>query len=317
VIGAGSHFQDRLLPALLAHGGVSVTSVCASRGPSARAAASKADGATATTSAEEVLRDPEVDAVIIATRHGSHAALALSALGAGKRVFLEKPLCTTEEELEELERVLLGSDDAFLMLGFNRRFSPHVQTVRTHLAERTSPLVMSYRVNAGIVAADHWIQDRQEGGGRVIGECCHFLDAMAALAGAPPVRTTALSVGHHPSGVVSDRCVISSQLSDGSVASLVYAAGDAASLGKERLEILGGDAAFVIDDFRETTKYGPGGRTRLQRGFAKGFEQEMAAFARACLEGGPSPTDPETVIAVTRATFDAMAAIRGEGGVST
>jgi predicted dehydrogenase/threonine dehydrogenase-like Zn-dependent dehydrogenase len=311
IIGPGSHFQDRLLPHLQKQAGLAITAVCSSRGPAARGVADKVGAPIASTRAADLTAADDVDVVVIATRHGTHAELALAAMRAGKKVFLEKPMCTTESELDEMRDFLSRTPESLLMLGFNRRFSPHIAAILDDLGPRTEPLVMTYRVNAGVVPPDHWIQDLDEGGGRIVGEACHFIDTLAAVAQAEPVRTSASSVAHHPSGIVSDRSVMTFDFSDGSVGSLVYTASGGRALPKERLEIFASGRSYVVDDFRTTTRHDDDGSRRIARGFDKGFAREIEAFVEACRQGGTSPTPPATVLAVTRATFDAMRALRG------
>ena len=292
-IGAGNFARSVLLPRLVRMKGVALTTVCTATGHSARHAGQRFGFATASTDPAALLEDPGTHAVVVATRHDSHAALAAAALRAGKHVFVEKPLCIQAAEMEEVQSAL---DDAraagrrpCLMVGFNRRFSPHAQVLRAAFAERRTPLAVSYRVNAGGVPPDHWVHDPAVGGGRLVGEGCHFVDFCGALTGQDPIAVTAVALDQdRPGPVPPDSAAITIEYADGSLAAIQYFAGGHRNMPKERCEVFAGGRSAVIDDFRSTTFFGGGGdRVRgkqdgLRGKQDKGFDGELAAFLDAC-----------------------------------
>ena len=199
VLGAGNFAQNTLLPALKAISGVSFIGVCNATGPRSRSAAEKFGFSYCSNSERELLQDPKIKAVLIATRHHLHASQSLAALRAGKAVFCEKPLCLNECELAIrlcVSRATAPEENApLLMVGFNRRFAPMAMQMKKFLAEIHEPLAIHYRVNAGYIPADHWVNDPEQGGGRILGEVCHFVDFLCFLAGASSHRSAGADRG--------------------------------------------------------------------------------------------------------------------------
>ncbi len=309
-VGAGAFARSVLLPEIGRRRDVRLAGVCTATGRSAQQAAQQFGFAFATTDAVRVLDDADTDAVFVATRHDSHAALAAAALRAGKHVFVEKPLCIREEEMGEVEAALAearrAGRDPCLMVGFNRRFSPHGRALRAGFGERgRAPLVVSYRVNAGPVPDQSWVQDSAVGGGRIVGEACHFVDFCGAVVGSEPVAVWATAVSGDRAGAVSpDSVVMNVEYACGSLASIQYLAGGHRDLPKERCEVLGGGCAALVDDFRATRFFGggPGARGRQDKGFAA----ELEAFFETCAKGGPWPISWESLIATHRVCFAAV-----------
>jgi predicted dehydrogenase len=311
VVGAGDFARSVLLPQLAK--GAEIAAIAAAGGVSARGAAERFGAAVATTDVEEILDDESVDAVVIATRHDTHARYAEHALRAGKHVFVEKPLALDAEELERVADAARAGG-GILMVGFNRRFAPLAGRLRAELGGR-GPLVMSIRVNAGRLPAGHWVHDPAVGGGRVVGEVCHFVDLAAFLAGAPPTGAAAAAVGGG-SEPREDNLVATLALGDGSVASIAYAALGDPGLAKERVEVLGEAGAGVLDDFR-TLEVHRGGRVERARGRRdKGHAAEIEAFLQACRDGR-QPWPIEEMLAVTTATFEMRDALRVSKPTST
>jgi predicted dehydrogenase len=313
LIGAGNHVKDMLLPPLRRVQGVEIRGVCTGTGANARQLADKLGASFCTADYRDVLADPEIDAVLIGTRHGGHGAQVVGALEAGKHVFVEKPLCLTEEELARIEEIYPARARAGqrLMVGFNRRFSPHAGKARDFLRDRRNPLVMTYRVNAGPIPATHWIQDPEAGGGRILGEACHFVDFMTSLTGALPVHVQARSIGHHASGLTDDQCVIMLGFADGSVGTILYAADGDAALEKEYFEAFGDGRSITLRDYQLTECYVQRRRERFRtRTRDKGFAAEMAAFAGDILEARPPSMPFEQIAAVTRACLLAVKSLR-------
>lgn len=250
VIGYGGYFRSVLLPVLRTRADVSLASVCARSGLAVRGAVEKDGFARGTTDYREVLADPEVDAVFVTTRHDQHHALASAAVEAGKAVFVEKPMTLTSAQGRDLvERV--ARRGALLTVGFNRRFSPHVLRLREALAPIAAPKSMLYRVNAGPLPPDHWLLDPSEGGGRLVGEGVHFFDLLRHLAGSG-IRSVAAAPGASP----RDEAAVTLTFEDGSLGTLVYAAGGDPAAGKERLEVFAGGATFILEDFRSLVAFG-------------------------------------------------------------
>jgi polar amino acid transport system substrate-binding protein len=309
-VGAGGYAQKFLLPGFKA-AGAEFVSVATAAGVTARDVGAKYVFARLVSDADEVIGDEDVNLVVVATRHGSHAALARRALAAGRHVFVEKPLALSDAELDSVVEAARGSR-AQLMVGFNRRFSPHARAARQFFAGRRAPLSILYRVNAGRVPRGHWIQDPREGGGRIVGEVCHFVDLMQFLTGSLVTRVFAERVAARDAELVEDDSVfITLRFADGSNGSIAYLAEGDRALPKERVEVYGEGKTFVIDDFRAATAYA-GGRakgTRL-RGQDKGQQEEVRAACRVVLEGATAPISLEDLEATTRATFRILDSLR-------
>jgi predicted dehydrogenase len=310
VIGAGNFATSVLVPALARARGARLAAVASARGISARHLAERHGFTRASTSGDELLRDPHLDAVVITTRHDRHADEVCAALAAGKHVFVEKPLAI---EIESLQRVAAAARacNRVLLVGFNRRFAPLAQQLAEAFADRTGPLVMHYRVNAGPVPADSWIHDPLVGGGRILGEVCHFVDFVSFLCGSHPVRVTADSV----SGAVEptrndDQVTLTLRMADGSLATITYASGGDPAYPKERIEVMGSGRLGVLNDFR-SLEISHGGRRKTTRGLTqdKGHDAEMQAFIEAC-RGGRAPIPLDSLLATTLATFGALESLR-------
>jgi predicted dehydrogenase len=314
VLGAGNFARMVLLPALRDCGRVRLATLCTAGGVSAAHVGTKLGFEQATTDEEAVFADPSLAAIISITRHDQHARHVVRAIRAGKHAFVEKPLCLTIEELEEIEsaRQEVGDDAPLVMVGFNRRFSPAARHIRQVFAEVTSPLTIAVRFNAGPIPADHWTQDEIAGGGRIIGEACHGIDLATYLAGSPPVRVYAESVGGTTAApITDDQCFITLRHANGSVSSIAYLAGGDKSFPKERVEVFGGGRAGVIDDFRTVTTSIRGRmKTRKLRAQDKGHRAEIEAFADAVAAAGACPIPWDELRGVTLASLLAVRSLR-------
>ena len=289
LIGAGNFAKSVLLPHLTELNGVKLTGVCTSTGKSVQETAERFKFGLATTDPAELLEKDDTHAVFIATHHASHASLTGAALRAGKHVFVEKPLCIREAELDEIEQALQSARNAghepCLMVGFNRRFSPHAHALQAAFKDRSTPMVVNYRINAGAIPVESWLHDPNEGGGRIIGEGCHFVDFCTALIGSEPVAVMANSISSDRRDIVAeDSVVITIQYVDGSLATIQYLAEGHKDLPKERCEVFADGKSAVMDDFRTTTFYGGGKKIRGWQ--AKGFAEELRAFLDVCRHGG-------------------------------
>ena len=310
VVGAGGFGQSVLLPALEASGEIENIAIASAGGSSAQRIGKAQGFRTATSDATQVIEDPAVHAVIVLTRHDLHAGLVSQALRAGKHVFCEKPLALREEELLEIEAAHAASS-AGVMVGFNRRFAPLVKELAAHFAGRSHPLMMQYRVNAGFIPYDHWVHDPVEGGGRILGEACHFVDLLQHLAGAPPVRVSAEAIAGDTRFRSEDNVAVSLRFGDGSVGTLLYCATGDPAISKERLEVYGEQRAAVLDDFR-SLELAAGGRSKTSKSANqdKGFEAEMKGFVQAARSGAEMPIPFAELAASTRATFAILESLR-------
>lgn len=315
VLGAGAFATSTLLPILKKINGIHLVGVCAANGNKARHLAEKFSFGYCTTDEMKIVHDPAVNAVVIATRHHLHAGQVCAALNAGKHVLCEKPLCLNEDELAEIVRAYLAAADPkpLLMAGFNRRFAPMATRLKAFLGEIREPLAMHFRVNAGFIPADHWVNDPEQGGGRLRGEVCHFVDFLAFLAGAPPVEVQTRALEN--SGQYSDdNLMLSLRFANGSQGTISYFANGDRSYSKERVEIFGGGAVAVLEDFRRLELVRHGKKQIFRSRFAqdKGHRAECAEFAAAIRNGAASPIPFEDLVTSTLATLRALDS-RGSG----
>jgi predicted dehydrogenase len=306
-VGAGAFARGVLLPRFQTASGVALRRVVTAHGLTAQDARARFGFQEIGTDPEEVFADAAVSLVCIATRHDTHATLAARALRAGKHVFVEKPLALNETQLREVEAAL-GASSGLLMVGFNRRFAPMAQATRAAFAGRGARTIVC-RVNAGALPPSHWNLDPEIGGGRIIGEGCHFLDLVSYLAeDAPLLAVDARGIG--PRRERLEDAAIQLAFGDGSVGQIVYVAGGGSSLGKERVEVHGGGLSTVIDDWSTGTMHRGQKKVRLGAP-GKGHAEEIDALLDAVRAGGPSPIAPETLLTVARATFRVHATIAG------
>jgi predicted dehydrogenase/threonine dehydrogenase-like Zn-dependent dehydrogenase len=314
-IGAGNFASRMLIPAL-ARAGAVLDTIASPGGVSAAVVGEQAGFRRATSDAATLLADETIDTIVIATRHDSHATWAERALRAGKHVFVEKPLALTAEELERVRAAVTGSGRV-LCVGFNRRYAPLARRVRSALAARTGPLVAHLLVNAGRIPRDHWTQDRAVGGGRIVGEACHFIDLARFFAGSPIVELSAraaLSRGQP----VDDVSALTLGFADGSIATIHYLANGHRGFPKERVELFFDGKVIRIDNFRSLEAWGvPGIATRLPRSQDKGHAALAAAFLAAVRSAGEPPIALEELLEVSEWSIRAGALAAAGGGHAT
>ena len=310
VIGAGGYVPAMLLPHFKTEG-VEFRSIATASGISAHDVGKRFSFTYAVSSADEVLDDASVNLVVIGTRHDTHAELARKALERDKHVFVEKPLALSDDELDSVLKAAQNSNGK-LMVGFNRRFSPLAQRAKDFFADRDTPLSILYRVNAGRVPKEHWIQNAEEGGGRIIGEVCHFIDFMQFLTGAPPVFVFAESVSAKSSKTVdADSVFITLRFADGSTGAVAYLSEGDKTLAKERVEIFGAGRVFVLDDFRRATLHRDGREEQVAlKAQDKGQQSQVRAVCASVLRGGEAPIALEELAATSRATFRVLDSLR-------
>ena len=301
-IGAGGFSRAKLLPALRKIPNLRREGVADAAGISAQRAAENFGFRYSATDPKEVLSDPNIHAVFIGTRHHLHAPLVIAALEQGKHVFVEKPLCVNEAELNQVADAYARSE-RILSVGFNRGFSPFARECKGFFEGRREPLSMLYRVNAEKLPPTSWIYDPEQGHGRIIGEVCHFVDLVAFLASSPPTEVQAWPVGAANTGA-EDNVHIQVLLADGSRAEILYLSSGDASVPKERLEVHGEGRTVVIDDFRRAWFYS-GNHCRSRSLFRqdKGHQEELRAFIEAVRSGGEPSIAFERLYATTLATF--------------
>ena len=269
-------------------------------------------------SPSELLDNPNLDAVFILTRHNSHAAYVKSALERGKCVFVEKPLAINREQLEMVRtayaKALAENRSPFLMVGFNRRFSPLTEKLKNFFAGRTEPMLVHIRCNAGFIPRSSWVQD-PENGGRIVGELCHFVDWARAVVGCPMQTLTAAALPD--AGRYSrDNVTVTISFEDGSVANLVYVANGDRAVAKEYFEVFCGSSVARIDDFKTLYLSRNGKTETLKGGRDKGHRREMELTVEAMRQGKEAPIPFAELIEVTEATFAVEEAIRTQRTVS-
>jgi len=289
LIGAGIFATGTLLPALKASGNATLAAVCTATGAHASHAAKKFGFRYCTTDESQIIHDPAINTVVIATRHHLHAKQVLAALREGKHVFCEKPLCLTEPDLRTIVRSYLGIDSArrpALMVGYNRRFAPMTEQIKSFLAPISEPLALHYRVNAGFLPPDHWVNDREQGGGRILGEVCHFVDLLMFLAASPIVEVEARALASSQR-YSEDNLIVSLRFANGSQGTISYLANGDRAFSKERLEVFGGSAVAVLDDFRQLELVQDGKKQTVRSRWRqdKGHRCEWSAFANSVRQG--------------------------------
>jgi predicted dehydrogenase len=304
VIGAGQFAKGVLLPAFRAAGKASFRAFCTSSGLTSRNVAERYKAEYCTGEPSEVLQDPDVDALILATRHDQHAELTSEALKQGKAVFVEKPLTIDEPSLAAMVDTLRALDNPRLMVGYNRRFSPLAVRCKEFFAGRQEPLFVSYRVNAGQLPAESWHNDPVQGGGRIIGEVCHFVDMIQYLTGAAPARVHAEWVGATGGANPDPGVTVTLRMEDGSVGTIHYMTNGDPSVSKEYMEAFAGQRTAILDNYRSLAMH-RGNKRKVKRlmNQAKGHAEEAKAFVEAMIEGKPMPIGLESQIATTQVTF--------------
>jgi polar amino acid transport system substrate-binding protein len=310
-IGAGSYAQSHLLPNFPKNGRIILKGVMTATGTGARSVGERCGFEFCTGNDQDILENEEINTVFIATRHDSHASLVLRALQAGKNVFVEKPLCLREEELEDIRREYSRLVDAgkqvTLMVGYNRRFSPLAGRIRETLPDGLK--AMLYRINAGAIPADSWIQDPEVGGGRIIGEICHFVDLLTFLSGALPKSVYAAALPD-PEGL-QDTLNINLTFGNGSIGTICYFANGDKSLPKEYLEVYAHGVVAVLNDFRSLAVHGRG-RHQAKKLWSqdKGQKKEVVTFIDSILKGRGGPIPFEEIYSASLVTFRIIDSLR-------
>ncbi|TXE18858.1 zinc-binding dehydrogenase [Psychroserpens burtonensis] len=307
-IGAGSYAQGNLLPNIPDTDEVGRVGVLTNTGTTSKRVAEKFNFQFCATEEADVL-DDKTNTVFVATRHDSHGPYVLKSLEANKNVFVEKPLCLLESELEAIIEAQSKANKA-VMVGFNRRFSPLTEKLKKAIGEH--PMTMLYRINAGVIPGDNWIQDLEIGGGRVLGEVCHFIDYLTYLNGSLPtkVSATALPDAHQ----LNDTLNILIQFENGSSGVVAYYANGSKSMTKEYVEVFSAGLSATLNDFKELKIYGKG-KPKKEKLFNqnKGQKEMVVAFVNGLLSDGKAPISFEEVVAVTKTSFKVLESIKRGG----
>lgn len=309
VMGAGNYAKAVFLPNVKKVGGVDRQTIVSSTGVSASHAAKKFAFQFASSSESDILDNPDINLVAILTRHNQHASQVITALQNGKHVFCEKPLAINLDELHQVAEVVMTSTFR-LMVGFNRRFAPMSQQLHQFLQPRTEPLYAHYRVNAGYLPLNHWLHDRAQGGGRIIGEGCHFVDFLTFLVGASPVSISAQSLPDQGK-YQQDNVEIQLRFPDGSLGIVTYLANGDKTVSKERVEVFCAGKVAVLDDFRNLTLTRDGKSRKIHSPWSqdKGHFNAWQFFLQSIKTNASSPIPFQDIWGVTAATFAAVEAL--------
>ncbi|MEY8240834.1 MAG: bi-domain-containing oxidoreductase, partial [Cycloclasticus sp.] len=311
-IGGGNYASRVLIPAFKS-AGAKLDTLLTSGGVSAVHHGKKNEFANASTDLAQLLTNQELNTVVIATQHNLHAKQVINALNAGKNVFVEKPLALTNTELDEIELAYNAQDGKCrLMVGYNRRFAPHVIKMKSLLASISEPKSFVMTMNAGAIPADHWTQDPSVGGGRIIGEACHYIDLMRFLAGSEIAGYTATSMGAAPGvEITEDKASITLTFKDGSFGTIHYLANGGKAFAKERIEIFTNDAVLQLDNFRKLTGYDWNGfKSDKLLKQDKGQSSCTKAFVESITLGSASPIDFKEVMEVARVSIHIAESLR-------
>jgi predicted dehydrogenase/threonine dehydrogenase-like Zn-dependent dehydrogenase len=310
VLGAGNYANAVFLPAITSVGGAHLQTIVSASGSSASYAAKKYKFAFASSSENDIFQDKKVNTIVILTRHNEHARQVVKSLQLGKYVYCEKPLAINEEELTQVEKALSKKDHPVLMVGFNRRFSPFGQALKEFLSDRREPLYAHYRVNAGWLPLNHWQHDLLVGGGRIIGEGCHFIDFITFLVGQPPSSIFAQALPDKGK-YRQDNVLITLEFPDGSLGSLAYLANGDKGFPKEYMEVFCGGRIGILDDFTHLTTISNGQRKEQHSRFSqnKGHRAAWKAFLTCIKDGTEPPISYQDLIHVSKATLTAMNSI--------
>ncbi len=316
-LGAGNYASRILIPAFK-KAGAQMHTIVSGGGVSATHHGKKAGFEIASTNADDVLNQEQINTVAIVTRHNSHADYVIKALKAKKNVFVEKPLALEHSQLEEIDEVyqaqMKAGNKPRLMVGFNRRFAPHIVKMKELLDTKSQPKSFIFTMNAGAIPADSWVQDIKIGGGRIIGEACHYVDLMRFLAGAEITSVQAKKMGDAPSiDVTEDKAAIILGFADGSFGTIHYYANGGKSFAKERIEAFAGDGVLQLNNFRKLRGFGWNGFTSMSLlSQNKGQDACAASFVKAIGDGSPTPIPYDQLLEVSKVSIDIATQIRND-----
>lgn len=307
IIGAGNFTSSTVVPALK-KADAKIKYIASAGGLNAKVLANKLGAECATSDYNEILKDPEVGMVIVTTRHNLHSRMVIESLKAGKSVFVEKPLCLNKEELEEIKSVYDKTPkDVTLTVGFNRRFSPYATKLKQLVGEGPKNIVAT--MNAGFIPADMWVHDLEIGGGRIVGEACHFIDLCSFIAGSKVIAVCMNAMGVNPEEN-TDNATILLKYENGSNAVINYFANGSKSYAKERVEVYSQERVFVVDNWRKLQAFGVKGFSKKSGTMDKGHRDEFALLNERILKGGEPLIDFDCIVNTTEASFAAIESLR-------
>lgn len=305
IIGAGNFTASTIIPGMMA-ANANLKFIASAGGLTAKILAKKGNISKATSDYREILNDPEVDTVMITTRHNLHARMVLESLQAGKNVFVEKPLCLTAEELEQIVNTKLATSNSQLIVGFNRRFAPLIQKMKQQLGEGPKNIIAT--MNAGFIPANAWIHDVDVGGGRIIGEACHYIDLCTFLAGSKVKAVCMNSMGTAPEDN-TDNASILLKYENGTNAVINYFANGSKAYSKERIEAFNQEKTLIIDNWRILMGYGTKGFSKIKTKLDKGHKEQFRLLVESVKSG--KPIIPfEDIVNTTKASFAAIRSLK-------
>ena len=312
IIGAGNFTKMTLMPAMKGLG-AHYKYISSAGGLTAKALANKYGFAFSTTDYKEILKDNDVDLVLITTRHNAHASMSSEALRAGKHVFVEKPLALSHAELDTVmdayQYAATNGKRPTMTVGFNRRFSPFVQKAKQLIGDADNPINIIATMNAGHIPADIWVQDMQVGGGRIIGEACHFIDLMIYLTGSKVAEVNMSALGIHPLEN-TDNAIITLKFSNGSQGVINYFSNGSKSYAKERIEVYSQGRTLVIDNFRKMKGFGFKSFSGMSGRQDKGHKEQFKRLIKSVKEGGAALIPFDELVNTTKATFAAIESLK-------
>lgn len=309
IIGAGNFTKMTMMPALK-NSGAQYKYISSAGGLTAKSLANKYGFEFSTTDYHQILQDEEVDLVLITTRHNAHAQMVKESLQAGKNVFVEKPLAINDEQLEDIRQVYQSKEASLtLTVGFNRRFSPFIRQAKTLLGGSTDSLNIIATMNAGFIPADVWVQDLQVGGGRIVGEACHFIDLMVYLTGSKVAEVTMSALGKNPTEQ-TDNAIITLKFENGSQGVINYFANGSKAYAKERIEVYSQGRTLIVDNFRKLSAYGFKGFSSMGGTLDKGHKDQFKGLIEN-VKQGKGPLIPfDEIYNTTKASFAALKSLR-------
>lgn len=310
IIGAGNFTKMTLLPAVKSVN-ADIKYIASASGVSGTALAKKHDIQYSTTDYKEIIDDNEVDLVLITTRHNQHARLTIDALQAGKNVFVEKPLTINSDDLEKIISVYNASSKS-LVVGFNRRFSPHIQKAQTLLGD--APMNVIATMNAGFIPANSWVHDISVGGGRIIGEACHFIDLITFLTGSKVKSVCMNAMGANPQGN-TDNASILLKYENGSTGVINYFSNGNKGYSKERVEVYSQERVLVLDNFQSLKGYGFKNFSSLKTSLDKGHKKQFELLVDRVKNGGEALIPFDEIINTTKASFAAIDSIKKQSWI--